>query len=1434
MTLSMSLNWKAPDSSQLVNLRLKDVAAKGFVSGGEVTKIAGVPQVNVAPFVCINSDGAVVRSSENVVLTPGDGAVTVLVLRSRYVLLGSPVMSIQVMPVGSYVTDSEPATLTVLAIVDLSVGAPHSEIAPDEILYSWTNGVDTVERNAVDPQARSFFRSPVENSGDLFTPGSQYLPPLADNRNGDVRLAVDTGSFYWWNDLVPTWEVFDQVPLNMHREHEHTNGITGDSATTTLEPTASGTTVNVAAVPLGSGYTVNGRYVTAPSPAVPPFSRDLTVGTLFTQQGLIQASSTEFGVVDVEDAGVGDYRVKLDPGAPLAIAAVRIVDINEAHSLGLYALRFDAADGLSWDNGEPVDVGVGTATGGRYRLYGPEYVNWIDVELTAGAILPALASDTYEVFASKKNDEHLLIAYFWWNGTAVVLGADKRYFGNLGAQELSDDFKASLTPAWNDLRGTMVYSGGDVSTLITPFFVRVTGPLVAYVDGVRKVVPISFGGQDGYTGLLLTATSYLYVDSAGVFQVSTTAPTGNVATIARVVCDGAGVTLIEDQRDPQIIVGQATRNSKLVFSETATARWHEASSTLNLEKNGDATGTQVYAGTFFAKDNQFIATGHVLLVNDAVSSDTPVTDALHDEIRKYQPPIGRDASLVGAIADGQEAQRFGFGCIGANACPVSFGANSVVIGVGTFYDFSGRKVVISSPVTIDVSTLGAGTYDVYWHSELNSGYGGFDVGGVLAGLTIAHGRLPWRSMLAFGVLDRTSGSNTAVTQCQMYATGSTCQEEFSIGADAGVVSGFGRGGNFSTLRKALVFRVCYSAGGGSDTYNAPRRFAVYDQIDEGANLIDFDSFEFVGLADDHLDGLHVYGSSVTATTDNRGTLRWGVDGAVSAVPMIDFRGQIDSIKFSDLRLEYNGDTGVDNNNCWIKNPGQNLVVENCGFAPQTGVGQPLYCLVNTGSVTLGGTTTTSTPGTLFKNCNFFDICAGTEMFSLTGAGLAGRIAFENCVFGGTATYARVVNIASATATCNVTFSDCTIASFNSAVIESASSGGKLLITGGAIAASAAAAVGPSVGGLDITNCTFTANASLNGVKLASGCRSPAGVTVTVGSAILTGCLFTDLANPGVTSNSDNLFFNSTSGSVLLGSTNNSVNVQSGLGNVSVKSALGKALIYTGAVAPTLSGGRSIGIASDDDLVLSGSDGVVVYAGGASPPASVNDDVIIKAESDVTMTGDVSVSILGLTGNHTTSIATQATTAVSTKIVNIGTGSAPNSTTQVTLGGVSGGAGSFLHGYNGDNGESLSLPSAFERLAVDVDLSDAFPPPTSIFTRRLPGSEYRFRCVLWLNSAETNPTITIPLQFIVGNQALGNWPIIAIRAERDNGAVLTDRTVSGPTASFTYSIVNGLSSLIIEGSLATNSTSPFEIMGFREPGSAVVSVLAGSYIEIIGF
>jgi hypothetical protein len=215
-------------------------------------------------------------------------------------------------------------------------------------------------------------------------------------------------------------------------------------------------------------------------------------------------------------------------------------------------------------------------------------------------------TDVYEVFASKKDDEHFLIGYFFWNGTTITDVTDKRYFGNLGTQELADEFKETLKTEWTDLRGNMVYSGGTMS-VVGGLTMRITGPLIAYVGGKRFVVPVTTGvGNNGYTGITFPGagapqTRFVYVDASGVLTLSATDPSTipglDFAEVGRVV--GAAGTIItnEDRRDPQIIVGQATRTARLRWTTEDAIEWTPSTKLLSVKSNGSLTGTGVEAET---------------------------------------------------------------------------------------------------------------------------------------------------------------------------------------------------------------------------------------------------------------------------------------------------------------------------------------------------------------------------------------------------------------------------------------------------------------------------------------------------------------------------------------------------------------------------------------------------------------------------------------------------------------------------------------------------------------------------------------------------------------------------------------------------------------------------------------------------------------------
>ena len=571
MTLSMSLLWKAPDSSALVNGRLKDVAAKGFVQGGDVTRVIGSLEVDVSSFVCVTNDGAVVRSNATERLVVADSVVSYVVLRARYVTLAAPILSLQTLDSASYLADPEIGWLHVLATVDLTAGGPHSDVPAASILYEL--------RDEVDQQGRSSWRSAVANFGAL------PMPPSDHNRDGDVRITLDTRSLYVWQEATSTWDLFDEVPLTTHRLLEHSNGLVSGALLTSMAPSVFGTSdVVTGAVPVGppnSGYTVAGKYVTAPAAPV------TTSVLALLSRGLLQSYADEFGAIAVS------YRAQMVTAPTLL--NVRIVDIDDNHEVvaGMALTGTSSPDTLSWNGGSPVAV----ASGGRYRLYRPNGSEWIEVDV-AGAV--GAASETYDVLASFKTDSHFLIAHYFWNGSnQLILGTDRRVLGTLGAPELSSDLRRDeLHPPLSDLRGNMVFSGGTVTTL-AGLQVRVSGPLIAYIQGKRFVVPVVNGAERGFTGITLpdNTTSKLYVNKDGTFLIGTLPAFESYATIAEVVTAAGAVSVITDERDPQIIVGNATRVARVRWTGTDALEWDPANSRLTAKTGGFVTGTKFRVGT---------------------------------------------------------------------------------------------------------------------------------------------------------------------------------------------------------------------------------------------------------------------------------------------------------------------------------------------------------------------------------------------------------------------------------------------------------------------------------------------------------------------------------------------------------------------------------------------------------------------------------------------------------------------------------------------------------------------------------------------------------------------------------------------------------------------------------------------------------------------
>ncbi len=1168
MTLSMKLRWREPDASQSINLRLKDVAAKGFLPfqpgsttllGAEISPVPFVLQVTVSPFVLSNFDGAVVLSdATSSALTVADGQINYVVCRARYRLLDTPILQMQVMTQAAYLGDPELNWLHVVGVVDLSVGGPYASVPTTRIFYE--------NRHAVDQQTRSSWREPVATSGLL------PLPPADHNRQGDVRLVTSTGSLYWWNESGSLWEVFDEVPLIVHRDHEHANGITGDSAVGTLLPGVSGAgalqAMDIGAVAVGSAYTVNGRLLQ--TPAVLTSTLASSVGAV---RGLLRAEIDELAAFSYS------YRVFLAGANNISYA--RIVDISDTHGAGTYTLTYDATGGtLSWDAGPAVAAPVAPSGLRRYRLYRPNGIDWIEVVAYSAPAVPGVTvSDSYTVNAPTDFETRFLVAHWFWDGSGalpLIVGQDKRRFGNMAFPQMGTEFKdVQFYPPETELRGNMVYSGGTCSAL-AGLNLRITGPIVAYVQGQRFVVAGS------YNGTLLTAssTSYLYIDDAGVLQISTTDPATvfdsdgrslQFAEVASVVTSVGSITTITDLRDPQLIVGAATRNARVRYTTTAAARWQEANKRLVIEDTAPgAESTTLETGGYRAVTGTYSAPSSTMTfddVNTLVTGTVTLTNGLPSMtgsgtlfLTRLQPGTQfRVLSQNGGAAPEESTVYTVLSVASDTSATLTSNYTGVTGGGKTITRvFS----VTSSGVSLSSGTLQPGSpnpsiISALYQSQLGNvrGLGVDDSGGAGLALsflansvTIATGQLRDFTLRQVYVGTAITLDTTALAD-GVYVVAWDQTANFSAGGFSVISAGTAEwrrhialgflqksGGVNTAITDCAIHSAGHSAqlgftvgqdpaGSGLDqlsnfrslraamvfrcayaaTPYLPRHFILVDDIVE-PTPIDFTSWELSGLTGTRLNGMSVVGM-ISGGGYNKVQVSWGTASVGATTPLIDFQYAVNSVSFENVLFQYLGDPGAADC-CWIKDPGANLMVKNCEW--QTVAGSALTSIVVYATTfSLGGTAVEGI--TKFENCQFYNSTYGASAMFVLGASVAqGRLVFQNCqMYGTTNGSNNIVAINNAAATVDVDFNNCVVGGFDTTLINTgaASYAGKLALTNSRIIPNSNALLG-LYADIDLTNCDIADDINLVGARNVVNCRAVNGAIIQGDVAnIIQGCDF---------------------------------------------------------------------------------------------------------------------------------------------------------------------------------------------------------------------------------------------------------------------------------------------------------------------------------------
>lgn len=439
--------------------------------------------------------------------------------------------------------------------------------------------------------------------------------PAPTSEDPHIRVPNLSGFLYDGSEIisVDADEIFGSVGIGT-TSGAGADGINSQSAAGSLLASKTGAAViGVAPLPSGSSYILGGSTVFGP---LTPSSLSLSGDPAFADRGLIQI------YINVQGQSEAAYRVQKFPDGtdPLSLGFAQIIDVSASHvtTLAGFDLVFDGTS-LSWADGEPVVPVVGETQ----RLFCSDYSGWIDVKIASAP--GAAGQDKYKVLASKKNAGGLLLGHAFWDGATISPVADKRYFGNISGSDFADDTKSDLSSDVVELRSNMVYSGGAVTFSLPGLGlteIRVSGPLVAYVNGRRFETSLSFGtdnvtnGKGGYGGISMPfASNYLYVDAFGAFQVASAWPAGDHARIAEVTVAAGVVSGATDER-----------TARLAFTAADALEWDHASSTMSVSVNGSPAASTIVAGTVFtgAVDRGNLPTGSLAIGGGSNTSSVEI------------------------------------------------------------------------------------------------------------------------------------------------------------------------------------------------------------------------------------------------------------------------------------------------------------------------------------------------------------------------------------------------------------------------------------------------------------------------------------------------------------------------------------------------------------------------------------------------------------------------------------------------------------------------------------------------------------------------------------------------------------------------------------------------------------------------------------------
>lgn len=193
MAIKPVLIYRNSDSTQDLNSRAAKIIDRGIFDGGQLTPSGSSLSVSVAPFIAAGYDGIVAISDTTESLSvPAPGSpgtlVSYIILHLEYRTLTSTIANLLVVPESTWLTAVSRNHFVTFARVSVPFGA--TSILPSYLDYSVGDWAEKL--------GKSGWRSPVANVGSL---------PVTGNRDGDVRITLDTLVPYVWDSGALSWGV---------------------------------------------------------------------------------------------------------------------------------------------------------------------------------------------------------------------------------------------------------------------------------------------------------------------------------------------------------------------------------------------------------------------------------------------------------------------------------------------------------------------------------------------------------------------------------------------------------------------------------------------------------------------------------------------------------------------------------------------------------------------------------------------------------------------------------------------------------------------------------------------------------------------------------------------------------------------------------------------------------------------------------------------------------------------------------------------------------------------------------------------------------------------------------------------------------------------------------------------------------------------------